>query len=44
MFIDMQKKNMEKAKLTKAKELFFKAKELDALRFRAPQKINESQL
>ncbi len=31
-----------KGEIDKAKELFFKAKELDALRFRAPQKINES--
>jgi tetratricopeptide (TPR) repeat protein len=31
-----------KGEITKAKELFFEAKELDALRFRAPQKINAS--
>ncbi len=31
-----------KGDIKKAKELFFQAKELDALRFRAPQKINES--
>lgn len=30
-----------KGEIDKAKELFFQAKELDALRFRAPQKINE---
>lgn len=32
----------EKGEIEKAKELFLRAKELDALRFRAPQKINES--
>lgn len=32
----------QKGDIKKAKELFFQAKELDALRFRAPQKINES--
>lgn len=32
----------ENGNFTKAKELFLQAKELDALRFRAPQKINEA--
>ena len=32
----------QKGDIKAAKDLFFKAKELDALRFRAPQKINES--
>ncbi len=32
----------QKGEVDKAKELFYQAKELDALRFRAPNKINES--
>jgi tetratricopeptide (TPR) repeat protein len=35
------KNEYETGNIKKSKELFFNAKELDALRFRAPQKINE---